>query len=226
MYSLHIANKNYSSWSLRPWVLMRALEIPFNEVLHPFSDSGNWDEFHQFSPTAQVPCLIDGQQIVWDSLAITEYLAEAYPNVWPRSKTARAWARCASAEMHSGFSALRNECSMTCGQRVSLHNTSPALEKDLARINELWCDGLRQFGGPFLAGAEFTAVDAFFSPVVFRLASYQLPLSEPAQSYQALMIDFSAMREWYEAAIKETWRDASHERDIADKGSIVADYRA
>ena len=225
MYCLHTANKNYSSWSLRPWVLMRALKIPFSEVVHPFSDSGNWDEFRQFSPTAQVPCLVDGKQIVWDSLAITEYLAEAYPQVWPREKAARSWARCASAEMHSGFSALRNECSMSCGQRISLHNVSPALQKDLARIDELWCEGLREFAGPFLAGAEFTAVDAFFAPVVFRLESYQLALSERAQVYRALMLDLPAMRQWYEAAIVEIWREAAHEDDIANAGSIVADYR-
>jgi glutathione S-transferase len=226
MNSLHIANKNYSSWSLRPWVLMRALKIPFKEVIHPFSDSGNWDEFRRFSPTATVPCLVDGEQIVWDSLAITEYLAEAYPNVWPQQKAARSWARCASAEMHSGYSALRNECSMSCGQRISLHKASPALEKDLARIDELWCEGLQKFGGPFLAGAEFTAADAFFAPVVFRMESYQLALSEHAQGYQALMLDLPAMREWYQAAIEETWRDTPHERDVANIGSIVADYRA
>ena len=152
MYSLHIANKNYSSWSLRPWVLMRALGIPFNEVLHPFADAGNREEFRRFSPTAKVPCLVDGQQTVWDSLAITEYLAETHPQVWPRETAARAWARCASAEMHSGFGALRSECSMSCGQRIQLHRSSEALRQDLARIDELWCEGLRRFGGPFSGG--------------------------------------------------------------------------
>ncbi len=226
MYRLHIANKNYSSWSLRPWVLMRALNIGFSEVIHPFSDSGNWDEFHQFSPTANVPCLVDGEQIVWDSLAITEYLAEAHPKVWPRENAARCWARCASAEMHSGLNALRDECSMSCGQRISLHNVSPALNKDLARIDELWCEGLQEFGGPFLAGTDFTAVDAFFAPVVFRMESYQLAFSERAQHYQSFMIELPAMREWYEAAIAETWREASHEQHIANAGAVVADYRA
>lgn len=225
MYSLHIANKNYSSWSLRPWVLMRALEIPFSEVMHPFSDSGNWAEFRQFSPAATVPCLVDDKQVVWDSLAITEYLAEAHTTVWPKKKAARAWARCACAEMHSGYSALRNECSMSCGQRISLHKVSPALQKDLARIDELWCEGLQEFGGPFLAGAEFTAVDAFFAPVVFRIESFHLALSQRARGYQAFLLDFPAMRQWYAAAIEEPWRDHSHERDIVNSGSIVADYR-
>jgi glutathione S-transferase len=110
---------------------------------------------------------------VWDSLAISEYVAEAHPPVWPRETAARAWARCASAEMHSGFSALRNECSMSCGQRVQLHRSSEALKQDLARIDELWREGTRLFGGPFLAGSQFTAVDAFFAPVVFRVQSYR-----------------------------------------------------
>lgn len=225
MYQLHIANKNYSSWSLRPWVLLRALQIPFKEVMHPFSDTGNRDEFRRFSPTAKVPCLVDGEHTVWDSLAITEYLAETHQQVWPRKKAARTWARCASAEMHSGFSALRNECSMSCGQRIKLHNTSGALEQDLARVDELWCQGLGIFGGPFLAGAEFTAVDAFFAPVVFRVESYHLSLSQSAKAYQQHMIELPAMREWYEAAISETWREASHEQEIASNGFIVADFR-
>jgi glutathione S-transferase len=226
MYTLHIANKNYSSWSLRPWVLLRALGIPFNEVIHPFADSGNQDEFRRFSPTAKVPCLVDGQQTVWDSLAITEYVAEAHPQVWPRETAARAWARCASAEMHSGFSALRNECSMSCGQRVQLHRSSEALKQDLARIDQLWREGPRLFGGPFLAGSQFTAVDAFFAPVVFRVQSYQLPLSAEAMAYQQRMLDLPSMREWYEAALGETWREASHEQDIAAAGVIIADYRS
>lgn len=226
MYTLHIANKNYSSWSLRPWVLLRALEIPFNEVIHPFADSGNQAVFRRFSPTAKVPCLVDGQQTVWDSLAITEYVAEAHPQAWPRESAARAWARCASAEMHSGFSALRNECSMSCGQRVQLHRSSQALKQDLARIDELWREGLRLFGGPFLAGSQFTAVDAFFAPVVFRVQSYQLPLSSQAMDYQQRMLELPAMREWYDAALGETWREASHEEEITASGVIIADYRS
>lgn len=225
MYRLHIANKNYSSWSLRPWVLLRALDIPFSEVIHPFSDQGNRDNFRKFSPTAKVPCLVDGEQIVWDSLAITEYLAETHPLVWPRETAGRTWARCASAEMHSGFSALRDECSMTCGQRIKLDNVSNALAQDMARIDELWCEGLGLFGGSFLAGPQFTAVDAFFAPVVFRIESYDLPLSPQAQVYQRHMVALPAMRDWYEAALMETWREASHEQDIARRGTIVADYR-
>ena len=225
MYTLHIANKNYSSWSLRPWLLMRALDIPFAEVIHPFSDDGNHEAFRAFSPSAKVPCLVDEARVVWDSLAITEYLAEAHPGVWPEDKSQRSWARCASAEMHSGFNALRDECSMTCGQRIQLHAVSPGLEQDLTRLDELWCEGLALFGGPFLAGPEFTAVDAFFAPVVFRIESYHLPLSGRAGTYQQAMMQQPAMRDWYEAALQETWREASHEEEIASYGSIIADHR-
>jgi len=226
MYTLHIANKNYSSWSLRPWVLLRALDIPFTEKMHIFSDLGNFQEFRSFSPTGKVPCLVDGDICVWDSLAITEYVAEAHPGVWPLEKSARAWARSASAEMHSGFGALRNECSMSCGQRVSLSQPSKQLLVDVARIDELWCEGLQSFGGPFLAGDSFTAVDAFFAPVVFRIESYQLSLSAQAQAYKDTMIALPAMREWYDAALAETLRETSHESDIASCGTIQADYRA
>jgi glutathione S-transferase len=225
LYTLHIANKNYSSWSLRPWVLMRELQIPFEEIVHPFSDSGNRDAFIQFSPTAKVPCLIDGEQVIWDSLAIAEYLAEAHPGIWPQDQAARCWARCATAEMHSGFAALRNECSMSCGQRVSLYRVSPELERDLERIDGLWCEGLEKFGGPYLAGAEFTAVDAFFAPVVFRMATYQLPQSETALAYRERMLQLPALQDWYAAAIAEPWRESSHEEDIARNGAIVADHR-
>ncbi|MEE4147042.1 MAG: glutathione S-transferase family protein [Halieaceae bacterium] len=226
MYTLHIANKNYSSWSLRPWVLLRALQIPFEEIVHPFSDSGNRTAFRSFSPTAKVPCLVDGERVIWDSLAITEYLAESHAGVWPRDPDARSWARCASAEMHAGFAALRSECSMSCGQRVVLNRVSEPLAQDLQRIDELWCEGLERFGGPWLAGSGFSAADAFFAPVVYRVATYQLPLSEKPQAYTQRMLELPAMREWYEAAIAEPWREASHEKDIASCGRITADYRA
>jgi len=121
MFVLYIANKNYSSWSLRPWVLLKALEIPFNEHLMPFEGGvgESHTTFKRFSPSGLVPCLIDSEHdvAVWDSLAIIEYVAEKHPSVWPEERAARAWARSASAEMHSGFGALRDECSMNCGRR-------------------------------------------------------------------------------------------------------------
>ncbi|NBX41840.1 MAG: glutathione S-transferase, partial [Gammaproteobacteria bacterium] len=169
MYTLYITNKNYSSWSLRPWVLMRTLGIAFEERLVPLPEDDAAELFRSFSPSGRVPCLHDGDIVVWDSLAIVEYLAERHDGVWPTDARARAYARSASAEMHSSFFALRNHCSMTCGQRIVLRERPAALDADLARLAALWQQGLQSFGGPFLAGPRFSAVDAFFAPVAFRL---------------------------------------------------------
>src|ERR1700722_2093561 len=176
MYELYIANKNYSSWSLRPWVLMREQGIAFREHLLPFGQESAWADFRKISPLGKVPCLIDGDAVGWDSLAIVEYLAESRPGVWPGAAAARAWARSAAAEMHSGFGELRMRCSMSSGQRIKLHEFPPALEREIARIDALWSEGLRRFGGPYLAGAAFTAVDAFYAPVAFRIQGYGLGL--------------------------------------------------
>ncbi len=226
MYELYIANRNYSSWSLRPWVLMRTLAIPFTERLMPFSEAGNWEVFRTFSPTGKVPCLRDGAIAVWDSLAIAEYLAERHAGVWPADPITRAWARCAAAEMHSGFAVLRERCSMTVGQRVRLYEVTAALQKDIDRIDELWCEGLRRFGGPFLAGAEFTAADAFYAPVAYRVRTYSLQLSAPALAYSQRLLALPAMREWEEAALRETWRERAHEEDVARHGEVIEDLRS
>lgn len=225
MFTLHIANKNYSSWSLRPWVLMRTLNIPFDEQLHPFDPDSNWAVYRTFSPSGKVPCLQDNEIHIWDSLSIAEYLAETYPQVWPADKAARAWARSASAEMHSGFQALRNNCSMSCGHRIQMHEIAPALQKDIARINELWNEGLHKFGGAFLAGEKFTAVDAFFAPVAFRFQTYGLPLTGAAQDYLTRLLNLNAMQEWYGSGLLETWREPEHERDILAAGKLLADLR-
>jgi glutathione S-transferase len=226
MFTLIIGNKNYSTWSLRPWVLLKALDIPFTERLEPFIDHGSHDVFRAFSPTGRVPCLIDGDIFVWDSLAITEYVAEQHPAVWPSDRAACAWARSVAAEMHSGFSALRNTCGMNCGLRVELFQRSPALEADLARIDELWRDGLARFGGPFLAGPTFTAADAFYAPVAFRLMTYGLSLSPESDAYAQRLRDLPAMRDWYAAGIAETWREPDHEAEVTAAGRIIADLRA
>lgn len=226
MYTLHIANKNYSSWSLRPWILFRELHIPFAEYSHPFNqDHGRQQsEFAVFSPTSCVPVLEDGGTTIWDSLAIVEYVAEEHPEVWPEDKKARAWARSACAEMHAGFSALRSECGMNCSLRVDLHSRSEALQAELARLDRLFCDGLSRFGGPFLAGSRFTAVDAFFAPVVFRVRTYDLELSELSSEYVQHMLELRGMRAWYEAALQETARLPMYE-DKSRVGQIIQDYR-
>lgn len=225
MYTLHIGNKNYSSWSLRPWVLLSELGIPFQERLHVFGP-GYAESIRGKSPTGKVPCLHDNShRVVWDSLAICEYLAERRPGVWPANEDARAWARSAAAEMHSGFAALRNACGMNCGIRVRLHEMSPALRKDIERVGALWTEGLERFGGPFLAGKTFGAVDAFYCPVAFRVQSYGLELPPRAMEYARRLLELPSMKRWYEAAIAEPWRDPAHEEELAQAGRILQDHR-
>ena len=226
MLTLYITNKNYSSWSLRPWVLMKTLAIPFDERITPLPEGPSWDTFRTFSPNGLVPCLHDGDIVVWESLAITEYLAESHAGVWPEDPAARAWARSAVSEMHAGFSALRNECSMNCGVRVRLHSISPALQDNLKRLDELWNEGLERFGGPFLTGHAFCAADAFFAPVAFRIQSFDLRLSAAATAYARHLLNLTAMQEWYAAALQETWRETNHEQEVLVAGLITRDLRA
>ena len=225
MYTLYIGNKNYSSWSLRPWLLATQLGIPFEEKLVPFDEGSSWEKFRAFSPTGLVPCLVDGEITVWDSLAITEYLYESNADVWPQGPVARAWARSASAEMHAGFFALRNQCSMNCGVTVQLHQVDAKLQKDLDRLEELWLQGLSRFGGPYLAGEQFTAVDAFFAPVVIRLQGYGLRLGEASMDYVDRLASLPAMRQWVEEGTREPWREAGHDEELLMVGSILEDRR-
>lgn len=225
MYQLYIANKNYSSWSLRPWLLAKELGIAFEEVLVTFAGADNADRFGRFAPNGKVPCLVDGDLTVWDSLAIIEYLAEGHPGVWPADAKARAFARSACAEMHSGFGALRTLCTMNCGIRVALKERTAALAADLARIQAIWQQGLDSFGGPFLAGAAFSALDAFFAPVVFRFQSYGIALPPALAQYQARMLALPAMVDWYQAALAEPWRDEAHEQEVRDAGTVLEDRR-
>lgn len=226
MYELFIANKNYSSWSLRPWILMTELGIPFTERLHIFENESNWSAFRTFSPTGKVPCLVDDGQRIWESLAIAEYLAERHPGVWPADPQARAWARCAAAEMHAGFGVLRSMCSMSCGVRITLNGVPPDLQVELDRLSELWLEGLARFKGPFLAGSSFTAVDAFFAPVAFRVQTYGLRLPELADAYVARLLALPGMRAWYEAALREVWREPGHDAACLQFGELQADHRA
>ena len=228
MYDLHIGNKNYSSWSLRPWVLLTALDIPFTEHQHYFDFEGGNERFRDFSPTALVPALIDGETKVWDSLAIAEYVAEDYPKVWPADRAARAFARSAAAEMHSGFGTLRTLCSMNIGIRVKMFDTPPALLRDVARIDAIWSQGLSQYGGPFLAGSHYTALDAFFAPVVFRIQTYGIgfDLSTASRAYVDRALALPAMQAWYKAGIAEVERDPPHEDEVTKVGEIIEDVRA
>jgi glutathione S-transferase len=224
MYELFIANKNYSSWSLRPWVLMRELSIPFTETLIPFGNLPDGTTIADVSPSGRVPCLKDGQLRVWDSLSIVEYLAERHEHVWPSSAAARAYARSAAAEMHSGFFELRQRCGMNCGIRAPLVDIAAPLALELERLNALWQKGLEKFGGPFLAGPQFTAVDAFYAPVAFRVQTYGLQLKPAAMQYVARLLELEAMRDWYAAALKEPWREEQYEAAV--RGILVEDRRS
>lgn len=201
---LWIANKNYSSWSLRPWFLLKALNIPFDEQLTTFVPGGSsYEKFLRFSPSGLVPCLVTADTTVWDSLAICEYIAEDYPHVWPQEKTARAWARSAAAEMHSGFTTLRRECPLNCSESRPAAEMTPELQKECQRLDKIWCEGLTRFGGPWLAGENISAADAFYVPVALRARTYQLPFSAVAQAWIDRILAHPAIIEWCEAAAKE-----------------------
>ncbi|MGB3846899.1 MAG: glutathione S-transferase family protein [Sphingopyxis sp.] len=224
MYVLITANRNYSSWSLRPWVLMKGLDIAFDDRVEPFVRPVNYDAFRSFSPTGQVPALLHEGRTIYDSLGIALYLADRHTNIWPTDPDARAWAQCAAAEMHSGFAALRNDCTMNVGVRVTPKPMSGALRANVTRIRELFEDGLARFGGPWLAGPDFSAVDAFFAPVAFRIRTYGLDVGA-GQAWVDHMLAHPAMQEWGRQALLETWREESHEAELTAAGVITADYR-
>lgn len=223
-YALITANRNYSSWSLRPWLLMKGLGIAFEDRLEPFTKSSNYHEFRAFSPTGQVPVLLHEGQSIHDSMGITLYLADRHEGVWPKASNARSWAQCAAAEMHSGFSALRNDCTMNVGVRVRPKPMSEALKANIARITELWEEGLSRFGGPYLAGNEFSAADAFFAPVAWRVRTYGLDVGR-GQAWVDHIIAHPAMQQWEAEALEESWRETGHEEELAACGDIIADYR-
>ena len=223
-YTLITANRNYSSWSLRPWALMKALGIAFEDRVEPFTKPSNWAEFRAFSPTGQVPVLIDGERTIWDSLGIVLYLAERHDGVWPEDEAARAFAQCAACEMHGGFAALRNDCTMNVGVRIEPNPASAALTRDVTRVREIFEEGLERFGGPWLTGPAFTALDAFFAPVAFRIRTYGLDVGA-GQAWVARVLAHPAMQEWERQALAEEWREESHEAELAAAGRLTADYR-
>ncbi len=204
---LVIANKNYSSWSLRPWLVARHFELPFEEIYLPFG-MPNWHaEVAKISPSVRVPCLIDGDITVWESLAIIEYFADVYPDqaIWPRERTARAIARAISHEMHAGFMALRKANPMNLRKRFVYRDWGDDAARDVVRIVALWREARSRFaaGGPFLFGA-FSAADAMYAPVVGRLDRYDWPVEPDTRAYMDAILELPAMREWIAAAEAET----------------------
>jgi len=203
---LVIGNKNYSSWSMRPWVALRASGIPFEEAFIPlYTDAADKQRILDVSPAGKVPILVDGDVTVWDSLAIIEYLAEKFPDkkLWPADRAARAHARAVSAEMHSGFASLRNECGMNLHRPVGPVPLSQETRENIARVQEIWSGCLQRYGGPFLFGS-FGGADAMYAPVVHRFRTYAIPVAGEARHYVDAMEALPAFQEWTRDGLAET----------------------
>jgi glutathione S-transferase len=206
--TLVIGNKNYSSWSMRPWVALKAANIAFEEVLIPlYTGDADKQRLLGSTPAGKVPVLIDGDVTVWDSLAILEYAAERFPEsrLWPEDPARRAHARSISAEMHSGFAALRNECGMNLHRPVGAIDLSADARADIARVQQIWIDCRTRYGrlGPFLFGS-FGGADAMFAPVVHRFRTYAIEVKPEVRDYMAAMMTFPAFAEWTKAGLAET----------------------
>ena len=204
--SLVIGNKNYSSWSLRPWLAMRHLGLEFDEIIIPLDRPETAASIARHTPAGRVPVLIDRGLHVWESLAILEHLAERHPELWPKPIEQRARARSLAAEMHAGFAALRSALPMNLrasGRKVAIEAATAA---DIHRIESIWSDA----AGPFLFG-PFGAVDAMFAPVATRFRTYGVPLEGTARAYAAALLDHPAMRRWQEGARAESWSVAHEE---------------
>ena len=213
MLKLVIGNKNYSSWSMRPWVLLKQAEIPFEEVKVRFDaftpDSSFKKTVNALTPTGKVPVLMDGDLTVWDTLAIAEYVAEQFPgqHLWPRDKAARARARSVCAEMHSGFTGLRSHCPMNIEARLPeagalIWRDQPAVRSDVARLVAMWDELLKAHGGPLLFG-DFSVADAYFAPICTRLTSYALPLPPALADYVSRVQALAGVKAWIDGALAE-----------------------
>lgn len=206
--TLYIGNKNYSSWSFRPWLAMKAANIAFKEVLIPiYAGADDKQRILDVSPAGKVPVLTDGDVTVWDSIAIIEYLAEKFPGagLWPKDTPARAHARAISAEMHGGFGALRRECGMNIHRPIRAKALSDEARENIARVQEIWTGCRERYGqaGPFLFGA-FSAADAMYAPVVHRFRTYAIDAPQPVREYMEAMLAYPAFAEWTSQALAET----------------------
>lgn len=204
--TLVVGSKNYSSWSLRPYLALAHTGQPFREVVIALDEPDTAAKIAQYSPSGRVPVLRHGALSIWDSLAICEYLAETFPQakLWPEAQEARAFARSVVAEMHSSFSNLRQNMPMDIRGRKPGKGRAPGVAEDIARIQALWNDCRSRFGqgGPFLFG-HFTIADAFYAPVVTRFVTYEVELDAVGQAYREAVLSLPAMKTWTEAALKE-----------------------
>ncbi len=214
--TLVIGNKNYSSWSLRPWIALKVAGIPFEEVLIPLYEPGSAEQIAKYSPAGKVPVLRDGDITIWESLAILEYLAEKFPaaGLWPEDVRARSHARTVANEMHAGFAPLRRACTMNFWLPPKKRDFPPEVIANVQRIDALWADCRARFGqrGPFLFGA-FGAADAMYAPVVARFFNYAIDVSASSRAYMEAMMALPAWKEWRAAALKEPWVMQHNEPD-------------
>ena len=223
---LVIGNKCYSSWSLRPWIVMKAFGIPFEETLIQLRSGDTRDRIIKHSPSGKVPALVDGDASVWESLAILEYLADKFPShaIWPRDAKARAHARSVSAEMHSGFQGLRQACGMEVTKRFAAMDRGPAVAADVARITAIFREARAKFGagGPFLYGS-FSAADGMYAPVCTRLRTYSIEIDSVSQAYVDAVLAHPAYQQWLAEASAEPWI-------LGDNGNaaetVIEDLRA
>jgi glutathione S-transferase len=206
--TLVIGNKNYSSWSMRPWLALKACNIAFDEVSVPlYTGDADKQRILKFSRSGKVPVLVDNDVTIWDSLAIIEYIAERFPQarLWPEDRAMRAHARSVSAEMHSGFAALRNECGMNLHRPAGAKALSAEARADIARIQESWAECRERYGklGPYLFGT-FSGADAMYAPVVHRFRTYAIEVTPAVRDYMEMMMALPAFREWTRAGLAET----------------------
>ena len=207
--TLYIGNKSYSSWSMRPWLLLEQFGIAFEEIVISLYVEGSKETMLKTSPSGKVPALVDGDTTVWDSLSICEYVAETHPDlaIWPRDKGARAMARSMSAEMHSSFQALRQQCPMVVHRPKGAVAFTPDTLADIARIEGMWAEARARYGqgGPFLFGA-FSAADAMYAPVVVRFDIYDVRVSATTRAYMDAMKSLPSWKKWMAGAAAESWR--------------------
>lgn len=216
--TLIIGNKNYSSWSMRPWVALRAFGIAFQEVRVLLDQSDTASRIAEYSACGRVPVLLAGEITIWDSLAICEYLAEQFPDLhlWPQDVAARAMARCICAEMHSGFAGLRNDMSMHIKARLPGRGRTPAAQADIGRISEIWEECLSRFGHHQFLFGDFSIADAYFAPVVMRFKTYGVALAPALSAYCERVCAHPAVAQWIAEALAETETAPKHDAEMPD----------